>query len=410
MSEDKQSFISLKVKVLRNRFLLPRILEFLQRRFEEFPTDLILFDTEAQDLYKTFFGGLCDLLQSSKNGILRPNGNSDLFQRLWRTITEWSTRLAVILAQYDSEYLDESTVWVVVEQLYEFIYSLLLTDESYTHEILSGPYISITSHLYLKVIQSYRPLARLEILLENPLLHFLQIDTPPASYVRPFTDTAHSPMMTCFQRIITRIQDPTISPDARMHAHNFIYIVSLSSDKYNRIFLANRVLYWFSLSIARFLPLVTGANPSRSMATWLVPNMDYLAQSLAQSGPEYVAEVLDAGILNTLLNLHPTPMPPTSNALVHIINWLHMGLVYRGVLRRARKALDKIERDGTESVLRSGEIKEAWMAMKATAKRMHTFKCYYHSQTLDNDRELECTNAQVRSQYFSFSYHSQKPG
>ncbi len=94
MSEDKQSFISLKVKVLRNRFLLPRILEFLQRRFEEFPTDLILFDTEAQDLYKTFFGGLCDLLQSSKNEILRPNGNSDLFQRLWRTITEWSTRLA----------------------------------------------------------------------------------------------------------------------------------------------------------------------------------------------------------------------------------------------------------------------------------------------------------------------------
>ncbi|PBK75158.1 hypothetical protein ARMSODRAFT_1014109 [Armillaria solidipes] len=375
MNEDKQSFISLKAKVLRNRYLLPRIFGILQRRFEEFPTDLILFDPEAQDLYETFFKGLRDL-RSSKNEILRPNGNSDLFQ-----------------PQYDSEYLDESTIWAVIEQLYELIYSLLRADEVCSREIVSGPYISITSHLYLKVIQSNRPLPHLEFLLEKPLLRLFQIDTASPRYTRPFTDTPHSLMMTCFQRIITRIQDPTISPDARLRVHTFLYIVSLSSDKYNQIFLANRVLYWFSLSMARFLPHLTGSHPSRSMATVLVPNMDYLVGCLAQSGPEYTAEALDAGILNTLLNLHP-PMPPTSDALMHAINWLHMGLVFRGVLRRARRALDKIEQDGTESVLRSGKTKDAWMAMKATAKRMHTFKCYYHSQALDNDQELECTNAQ----------------
>ncbi|KAG7445683.1 uncharacterized protein BT62DRAFT_173322 [Guyanagaster necrorhizus] len=56
---------------------------------------------------------------------------------------------------------------------------------------------------------------------------------------------------------------------------------------------------------------------------------------------------------------------------MHIINWLHMGLVFRCVERRVRRALDKIERDKADSVLRSGKTREAWMAMKATAKHMH---------------------------------------
>ncbi|KAK0464195.1 uncharacterized protein EV420DRAFT_1637759 [Desarmillaria tabescens] len=375
MNEDKQSFISLKAKVRRNRYVLPKLFGILQRRFEECPTDSILFDTETQDLYETFFRGLRDLLQSSKNEILRPNGNGDLFQ-----------------ARYDSECLDESTIWVVIEQLYEFIYSLLRADDIYSREIASGPYISITSHLYLKAVQSYRPLLHLEFLLEKPLLRFLQVvaNTPSARY-EPFADTAHSLMMSCFQRIVARVQDPTISFDARLRAHAFVYTVSLSSDGYNRIFLANRALYWFSLSIAHFLPFIT-ANPTQ-YGPMLVPNMNYLARCLRQSGPEYMAEALDAGILNTLLNLHLL-MPRTSDAPIDIINWLHMGLVFRGVLRRARRALDNIEQDGTESILRSGKTKEAWMAMKTTAKHMQAFKSYYHTQVLDNDQELECNNVQ----------------
>ncbi|KAG7445682.1 uncharacterized protein BT62DRAFT_173321 [Guyanagaster necrorhizus] len=138
MNDDKHSFISLKAKVPRHRYLLPKLFGILQRRFRECPIDLIPFDTEIQDLYETFFRGLRELLQAPKNEILNPNGNGDLFRSLWYTITEWSTQLAVVLARCDSECLDESAIWVVLEEL---IYCLLRADEKYSREITCGPYI-----------------------------------------------------------------------------------------------------------------------------------------------------------------------------------------------------------------------------------------------------------------------------
>ncbi|PBK60685.1 hypothetical protein ARMSODRAFT_685445 [Armillaria solidipes] len=293
----------------------------------------------------------------------------------------------------DSHYLDDSTVWVVVETFYELIRILFHKDTCILREICREPHPLTASRLYLKVIQSHRPnLHQLRFLFEMPLLRYADIvpETTEGGF-HPFTDVPLDTVMDCFRRLIARIQDPTITFADRLHVHTFVDIVSRSSDEHGSMFLANWALYWMCLSLS-CIPAILAEDPHKCGNERLWSCLTYFADQLGKSGPESVSEVVDADILTTVLKLDRV-FPLASEVLVGILDGIQRGLIFRGVERSARKALDKIEQQCLDAGLKPGPTRDAWLATKAHAQRFHAFKNHYHTLGWDN-RWLRCGNSQ----------------
>ncbi|KAK0237462.1 hypothetical protein EDD85DRAFT_951646 [Armillaria nabsnona] len=141
--------------------------------------------------------------------------------------------------------------------------------------------------------------------------------------------------MDCFQQLIARIQDSTITIDDRLHVHTFV--------------------------------------------------------QLGISGPESVSEALDADILNTVLKLDRV-LVQACEAFVGILNGIQRGLTFRGVERSAWKALNTIEQHFFEADLKPGPTEDAWLATKVLAEYVHAYKIYYNILGCDNG--LRCSNYQ----------------
>ncbi|KAK0444603.1 uncharacterized protein EV420DRAFT_993481 [Desarmillaria tabescens] len=252
----------------------------------------------------------------------------------------------------------------------------------------------IASQLYLKVIQSHHPnLRRLRFRLEVLLVQYHEeedVNERPLTDFYSLTNTSHDTIMDCFRRTIALIQDSTITFEDRLHIHSFVLIVTRSSPNYGRIFLANRALYWLCTSMA-YLPDLLAADPYKYGKQALSVGLKYLANQFHLSGPEYISEALDADILNTVLQLDRL-FPWLSDVFVCILDALHSRLIFRGVERRARKALNKIEKHSLDADLKPGATRDAWLTMKSCAQHVHAYKNYYHSANYDN--ELQCNNSQ----------------
>ncbi|KAK0435254.1 hypothetical protein EV421DRAFT_1908731 [Armillaria borealis] len=320
-------------------------------------TDSFLFDTDTQALSQTYLEGIAVLLQSTKCAILGLSGNSKAFRRLWSSIEQWSIQLSDIIHAHDSHYLDDATVWTVLEKLQELVYNLLRGGVKYARDsIYQGPQMLVTSQLYLKVIQSHHPnIRRLRFLLELSLMRYTEIVTLsrlPRTEFYPFTKTSRETIMDCFRRSITRIQDPTITFEDRLHIHTFVLVISRSSLKYSRVLLANRALYWLCTSLSCFPPMLA-ANPGKYRDEDLGPCLAYLADQFNLSGPEYMSEALDADILDTMLKLDKL-FPGAYDIFIGMFDSIHKGLIFRGVERRVRKALDKIDQHSLDADLQPG--------------------------------------------------------
>ncbi|SJK99106.1 uncharacterized protein ARMOST_02392 [Armillaria ostoyae] len=343
-SEAQRSFTALTQKVSRNWSQFSGVCETLHGYFEKSPTESFLVDTTAHALPQTYLQGLAEILFISECMVLELYGNGDSFRRLWPVIERWSIQLSDIMHAQDSHYLDDSTVWVVVETFYELI-RILFHKDMY---ILQGGF-------------------------------------------HPFTDVPLDTMMDCFRRLIARIQDPTITFADRLHVHTFVDIVSRSSDEHGSMFLANRALYWMCLSLS-CIPAILAEDPHKCGNERLWSCLTYSADQLGKSGLESISEALDADILTTVLKLDRV-FPLASEALVGILDGIQRGLIFRGVERSARKALDKIEQQCLDADLKPGPTRDAWLATKAHAQRFHAFKNHYHTLGWDN-RWLRCRNSQ----------------
>lgn len=156
-SEAQRSFTMLTQKVVRNRTHFSALCETLYEYFEKPPTESFLVDTTGQALPAAYLQGLADILSLPKSTVLGLYGNNNSFRKLWPVIERWSIQLSDIIHAQDSHYLDDSTVWVVMEAFYELIYKLFHKDTSVPRVICREPHPLSASQLYFKVVQSHRP-------------------------------------------------------------------------------------------------------------------------------------------------------------------------------------------------------------------------------------------------------------
>ncbi|SJK99107.1 uncharacterized protein ARMOST_02393 [Armillaria ostoyae] len=377
-------------KVLRDWSQFSSMCSSMHGCFEKPLTDFFLFDTKAQALPQTYLHGLTVLFKGTKCEILGKYDNNDAFWRLWSIIEQWSIQLSDIIRAHDSHYLDDCTVWPVLEELHELVLTLL---RGGVPEIYRGPHMFIASQHYLIVIQSHHPnLDRLRFLLDLLLVHYHENeDAMRIPLTNFFTNVPHDTIMDCFRRSIALIQDPAVTFGDRLHVHTFVVIVSRSSPNYGRIFIANRVIYWLCTSMACF-SLILAEDPYKYGDGVLHMGLTYLGIQLDLSGPECMSEALDAGILHTVLKLERL-FPWSSNAFVNIVNAVHKCLIFRSMERGVRKALDKIEKYDLDADLRPGSIKDAWLAMKLCAQHVHAYKSYYRTSNYDDELHVPRTRS-----------------